>query len=115
ARFAELIDDLERSADAGRALVRRLLAVGRLARELFYAMEFGFLFDPSRRIFSIGYRVTDGRLDSGAYDLLASEARLASFIAIAKGDVPVAHWFHLGRPMPPVRLGSPLGGGSGRI
>jgi cyclic beta-1,2-glucan synthetase len=115
ARFAELIDDLERSADAGRALVRRLLAVGRLARELFDAMEFGFLFDPSRKIFSIGYRVTDGGLDTGAYDLLASEARLASFIAIAKGDVPVEHWFHLGRPMTPVSLGSALVSWSGSM
>ena len=44
---------------------------------------------PTRKIFSIGYRVTDGSLDPSAYDLLASEARLASFIAIAKGDVPV--------------------------
>ena len=38
-----------------------------------------------------------GRLDASYYDLLASEARLASFIAIAKGDVPQSHWFHLGR------------------
>ena len=42
------------------------------------------------------------------YDLLASEARLTSFIAIAKGDVPVSHWFHLGRPMTPVGIGSAL-------
>ena len=61
-----------------------------------------------RRIFSIGYRVSDGSLDGSAYDLLASEARLASFIAIAKGDVPVSHWFHLGRQMAPVGLGSVL-------
>ena len=54
-----------------------------------------------RRIFAIGYRLADadgpGRLDSSFYDLLASEARLASFVAIAKGDVPQQHWFHLGR------------------
>ena len=114
-RIDALIADLDHSADAARVLVRRLLAVGRLARELFDAMEFGFLFDPSRKIFSIGYRVTDGGLDTGAYDLLASEARLASFIAIAKGDVPVAHWFHLGRPMTPVSLGSALVSWSGSM
>ncbi|PYQ42455.1 MAG: carbohydrate-binding protein, partial [Acidobacteria bacterium] len=64
-------------------------------------MDFRFLYDPQRRIFSIGYRLADaegpGRLDASYYDLLASESRLASFLAIAKGDVPQAHWFHLGR------------------
>ena len=60
--------------------------------------EFGFLFDPIRKLFSIGYRVADGSLDPSYYDLLASEARLTSFLAIAKGDVPVEHWFRLGRP-----------------
>ena len=65
------------------------------------AMNFTFLYDRSRRIFSIGYRLADmegpGRLDASFYDLLASEARLASFLAIAKGDVPQEHWFQLGR------------------
>ena len=65
------------------------------------AMSFEFLYDSQRKIFAIGYRLADadgpGRLDASYYDLLASEARLASFIAIAKGDVPQTHWFHLGR------------------
>ena len=52
-------------------------------------MDFSFLFDPTRKLFAIGYRVADGTLDPSRYDLLASEARLASFVAIAKGDVPV--------------------------
>ena len=64
-------------------------------------MNFGFLYDPQRQLFAIGYRLADaegpGRLDASLYDLLASEARLASFVAIAKGDVPQSHWFHLGR------------------
>ena len=83
----ELIGQLEGAAVASRALVERLSAVARVTKQLFDAMEFGFLFDSTRKIFSIGYRVTDGSLDPSAYDLLASEARLASFIAIAKGDV----------------------------
>jgi cyclic beta-1,2-glucan synthetase len=70
-------------------------------------MRFGFLYDLQRRILSIGYRLADsegpGRLDPSYYDLLASEARLASFIAIAKGDLPQAHWFHLGRLVTSVR------------
>ncbi|MGA7992758.1 MAG: glucoamylase family protein [Thermoanaerobaculia bacterium] len=64
-------------------------------------MRFGFLLHPERQLFSIGYRLPDasgpGRRDFASYDLLASEARLASFFAIAKGDVPQSHWFHLGR------------------
>src|SRR5881409_3960281 len=64
-------------------------------------MSFAFLYDRERQIFAIGYRLADaqgpGRLDPSYYDLLASEARLASFVAIAKGDVPDSHWFHLGR------------------
>ena len=64
-------------------------------------MSFRFLYDPQRRILSIGFRLADaegpGRLDESFYDLLASEARLASFIAIARGELPETHWFHLGR------------------
>ena len=81
------------------------------ATALFDAMNFRFLFDPKRQLFAIGYRLADaegaGRLDASYYDLLASEARLASFIAIAKGDVPEMHWFHLGRSVTSVR-GAPV-------
>ncbi len=115
ARLDETIGQLERSAVASRTLVQRLSTVARVTKELFHATEFGFLFDPTRKIFSIGYRVTDGSLDAGGYDLLASEARLASFIAIAKGEVPVSHWFRLGRPMTPVALGSALVSWSGSM
>ncbi|MGH7893857.1 MAG: glucoamylase family protein, partial [Candidatus Binatia bacterium] len=99
----------------GGALERRLSNVRSLCREMFQAMEFGFLFDETRRLFSIGYRVNDGSLDPSAYDLLASEARLASFVAIAKGDVPASHWFRLGRPMTPVELGAALVSWSGSM
>lgn len=60
-------------------------------------MDFGFLFDSHRRLFSIGWQSSQGVRDSSHYDLLASEARLASFVAIAKGDVEARHWSHLGR------------------
>ncbi len=77
------------------------------ADALFEAMDFRFLYDPTRRLLAIGYRLADrdaaARLDPSYYDLLASEARLASFIAIAKGDVPQVHWFHLGRATTNVR------------
>ncbi|HVS03049.1 MAG TPA: glucoamylase family protein, partial [Thermoanaerobaculia bacterium] len=76
-------------------------ALARRATAFADGMRFGFLFDTQRKIFTIGYRLADaegpGRPDLSYYDLLASESRLASFIAIAKGDVPQTHWFHLGR------------------
>ncbi len=67
--------------------------------ELATTMDFKVLFNGQRKLFSIGYNVEHGTLDNSYYDLLASESRLASFIAIAKGDVPQSHWFHLGRQM----------------
>jgi cyclic beta-1,2-glucan synthetase len=80
---------------------RRRTALAARAEALANAMNFTFLYDRERRIFTIGYRLADmegpGRPDTSYYDLLASEARLASFIAIAKGDVPQEHWFQLGR------------------
>ncbi|HMU61460.1 MAG TPA: glucoamylase family protein [Gemmatimonadales bacterium] len=97
-----LLGTLERSAAAGSALAQRLTRLAEEARRLVTTMEFGFLYDPVRMLFSIGYRMSDGSLDPGRYDLLASEARLLSFIAIAKGEVPVKHWFRLGRPLAPV-------------
>ncbi len=96
-------------------LVRRLQAIAGLADRYFNEMDFGFLFDPSRKLFSIGYRVLEGALDPSYYDLLASEARLASFIAIAKGDVPPDHWFRLGRSLTPVGRGSALISWSGSM
>jgi cyclic beta-1,2-glucan synthetase len=74
-------------------------------------MNFRFLYDVRRKLFAIGFRLADsegpGRLDPSNYDLLASEARLASFIAIAKEDVAQSHWFALGRPVTGVD-GSPV-------
>jgi len=61
------------------------------------AMEYGFLFVESRQLLSIGYDGVKGELHSACYDLLASEARIASFIAVAKGDIPQQSWFRLDR------------------
>jgi cyclic beta-1,2-glucan synthetase len=62
-------------------------------------MDFRFLYHPQRRVFHIGFNLDAGQLDNNFYDLLASEARIASIIAIAKGDVPQSHWLQLGRPV----------------
>lgn len=81
----------------------RLRDLARRADRLANEMDFAFLFDPHRKLFTIGYRLPDvegpGRSDPTFYDLLASEARLASYLAIAKGEVPQNHWFHLNRQM----------------
>jgi cyclic beta-1,2-glucan synthetase len=82
---------------------------------MFSATEFGFLLDKERQLLSIGYRLDDGTLDPSCYDLLASEARLGSFIAIAKGDVPAQHWFRLGRSLTPVGQSSALISWSGSM
>jgi cyclic beta-1,2-glucan synthetase len=89
------------SIESAVELSARLEELARRAAAFADGMSFRFLYDPQRRILSIGYRLPDaqgpGQLDPSFYDLLASEARLASFIAIAKGDLPETHWFHLGR------------------
>ena len=87
---------------------QRLIALASRCDELVTAMDFRFLFDEQRKIFVIGYNVAEGRRDNSYYDLLASESRLTSFVAIAKGDVPQEHWFRLGRAMTPVRGGRAL-------
>jgi len=76
--------------------------------EMIREMDFRFLFDEQRKLFVIGFNVGDGRRDNSYYDLLASESRLASFVAIAKGEIPQEHWFKLGRQMTAVKGGRAL-------
>lgn len=83
-------------------LRQTLLDLADRSRQLAFDMQFSFLERKERRLLSIGYRVQESELDEGCYDLLASEARLASLFAIAKGDIPVEHWFKLGRLLVPV-------------
>jgi cyclic beta-1,2-glucan synthetase len=115
AKLDALIDSFKRSAQAAAVFASRLAALGALAREMFDAMGFDFLFDQERELLSIGYLVAEGRLDPNHYDLLASEARLASFVAIAKGDLPTRHWFRLGRTLAPVGYEAALVSWSGSM
>jgi len=110
-----LIDSFRRSAQVAAAYESRLTALGEAARKIFGSMGFGFLFNPERELLSIGYLVADESLDPNHYDLLASEARLASFVAIARGDVPTRHWFRLGRILVPVGYGAALISWSGSM
>ncbi|TVR79983.1 MAG: glycosyltransferase 36 [Chitinophagaceae bacterium] len=68
-----------------------------LAEKMIDEMDFSFLYQKKRGLFSIGYNLDIAQYDKSTYDLLASEARIASYIAISKGDVPVEHWFRLSR------------------
>lgn len=90
---------LEQSAEAATRILSRFSAAARTSEDIFENMDFRFLFDPERKLFTIGYNVTELRADDSYYDLLASEARLASFVSIAKGDVPQDHWFRMGRAL----------------
>ena len=107
--------DMGRTAETAQALNHRLAALESNARSMADAMEFGFLLDPDRKLLSIGYLVAEGRLDPSCYDLIASEARLASFVAIAKGDVSSRHWFRLGRAVTPIERGAALISWSGSM
>jgi cyclic beta-1,2-glucan synthetase len=74
-----------------------LQALATWAHDDVLRMQFDVLFDPDRELFSIGLQGDTDTRDASYYDLLASEARMASFVAIAKNDVPADHWFRLGR------------------
>ncbi|MGI8890293.1 MAG: glucoamylase family protein, partial [Chthoniobacterales bacterium] len=87
----------ESAQNAGQEL-GRLNEIIRRTGEFERGMDLRFLYDEKRRIFAIGYQVAERRLDNSFYDLLASEARLTSLLAIARGEVPLEHWWALGRP-----------------
>jgi cyclic beta-1,2-glucan synthetase len=110
-----LLQAIDAASAACAAMAARLTALADAAQSLYGAMEFGFLFNVDRKLLSIGYQVQEGVLDDNDYDLLASEARLASFVAIAKEDVPPKHWFRLGRTLTPVGRGSALISWSGSM
>ena len=123
AHLLDLAEDLRASIEshfsdtnvANAQLRQRLANVSTEARALAMEMEFGFLFEPQRQLLSIGYRVPEAMRDESCYDMLASEARLASFFAIAKGDLRTRHWFRLGRSVTAVRGGAVLMSWSGSM
>ncbi|MBI4839489.1 MAG: cyclic beta 1-2 glucan synthetase [candidate division NC10 bacterium] len=94
--FGELRRLITEASQRARA---RIAAIERLALQSsgLAGMEYDFLFDKARHLLAIGYNVGERRRDSSYYDLLASEARLCSFVAIARGQLPQEGWFALGR------------------
>ncbi|MBI5593436.1 MAG: cyclic beta 1-2 glucan synthetase [Deltaproteobacteria bacterium] len=85
------------SSRRARERIAILEDLARHAGELANNMEYAFLYDGTRHLLSIGYNVSEGRRDESFYDLLASEARLCGFVAIAQGQLPQESWFALGR------------------
>ncbi|HVR31941.1 MAG TPA: glucoamylase family protein [Acidimicrobiia bacterium] len=109
--------DRLRLADSGERerLDGRLAALAKRTADLARSMDFSFLFNRENGLLAVGYRVMDSTLDESHYDLLASEARLASFFGIAKGDLPPNHWFRLGRSMTPMGTDAALISWSGSM
>ena len=85
-----------RAALAARHELQQVALLTGLCRQ-FSAMDFRFLFHPRRKLLAVGFNVSDRRCDESCYDLLASEARLTSFLAVSHGQLPLEHWFALGR------------------
>ncbi|HSR12932.1 MAG TPA: glucoamylase family protein, partial [Thermodesulfobacteriota bacterium] len=93
-------DELRRQVrEASRRAKARIAVIEGLARKCgeLADMEYDFLFDKARHLLAIGYNATERRRDASYYDLLASEARLSSFVGIAQGKLPQENWFALGR------------------
>jgi hypothetical protein len=93
----ELTALLPAAAKNLRDLHAAIVAIADRARRFAEDTEFGFLVNPARRILSIGYDVNNHRVHSACYDMLASEARIAAFLAVARGDMPQQGWFRLSR------------------
>ena len=100
--------------DLARTCVQEIEALGAVCAD-FACVDFAFLFDPAREQFAIGYNVSEGRRDAGYYDLLASEARLAVYLAVAQGQIAQDGWFALGRVQTQVEEGQVLLSWSGSM
>lgn len=95
----ELVDEVMSTPDHQVQLMEHLRRIAQNCRSIAYSMDFNFLLNTKRKLLSIGYSRDNDSLDESCYDLLASEAVLASLFAIAKQDVDVRHWSRLGRPV----------------
>ncbi|MFT4144277.1 MAG: glucoamylase family protein [Mobilitalea sp.] len=86
-----------------KAMIERIVRLSYTVDDLLENADFNFLYNEKRMLFHIGYHVAAGTLDKGCYDLMASESSLTSFVAVAKGAVPLKHWYKLGRPLTMVK------------
>src|ERR1700722_18902814 len=103
----ELRTVLASAREGLRLLASELKSLSAEAMRFATEMDFGFLMDKSRLLLSIGYEIERQHLHQACYDLLCSEARIAAFITVAKGEAPQQSWFKLGR-IPPMAYGQPV-------
>ncbi|MGK2941504.1 MAG: GH36-type glycosyl hydrolase domain-containing protein [Immundisolibacter sp.] len=94
--FAAVLGLVKQGSSRARERIAAIDALALQAGKFAY-VDYDFLFDKARNLLTIGYNVDERRLDAGYYDLLASEARLCSFVAIAQGQLPQDSWFAFGR------------------
>jgi cyclic beta-1,2-glucan synthetase len=78
-------------------LVEQLRSIAGQCERMIRDMDFAFLLDPRRKLLSIGCDGENKKVHAACYDLLASEARIAAFVAVAKGDIPQESWFQMSR------------------
>ncbi|NLF24879.1 MAG: hypothetical protein GX589_04380, partial [Deltaproteobacteria bacterium] len=114
-KFAELTQDLETATVRVQALICKLNTLTAQCSSIIDETDFSFLFDPKKRLLSIGFNVDQGQRDKSYYDFLASEARLAVLVAIIKGDIPLTAWFILDRSLTPSPGGKALLSWSGTM
>ena len=100
------LEEMEKSCERAEKLLMSISRLSGLCRD-FSEIEYEFLYDRSSNLLAIGYNATDLRRDASFYDLLASEARITSFIGIAYGKLPQEHWFALGRLLTNLDGGKP--------
>ncbi|MEY8357143.1 glucoamylase family protein [Lachnospiraceae bacterium 54-53] len=86
-----------------KVMIKRIEELSNKIDNILDNVDFKFLYNEKRMLFHIGYNVSTGTIDKGCYDLMASESSLTSFVAIARGDVPLKHWNKLGRPLTMVK------------
>jgi cyclic beta-1,2-glucan synthetase len=113
------VGEITNAAQRARTLVAEIAESVRLTKQsctdIFEQLDFSFLYDGGKNLFVVGLNVEMARKDRSFYDLLASEARLLSMIAIAKGDAPMKHWFSLGRTLADTPSGKALVSWSGTM
>lgn len=95
----ELLGATETAHNSSTSLESHITDTADHLHKLVSEMDFSFLYDNERNLFTIGFNAEHARRDPSYYDLLASEARLLSFLAVARGEVPQKHWFSLGRSL----------------
>lgn len=89
----------DRDNKKAKLLIEKIDAICNKIDRIVENMDFTFLYNDKRMLFHIGYHVSSQMLDNGCYDLMASESSLTSFMTIARGEVPLRHWYKLGRPL----------------